>query len=275
MDFKLLALGLILFFCSSLASADINERYHLSMGQTLLFFNSKFGINSRDNSIDSTIDLENDLNYDRQVDAAWISGWYRTGDNHRLKITYIPVRRSSFLQNTRDIEIDNTLIKSGAFMTSNTRSDIVDFSYIYSLHKADQIEVGFSAGIYWLLNTTKVIVAGEIIPADSNQPVFKADYFTQQKLQAPMPLFGLDVNYELNANWRTRASFRYLAVQINEIDGEILSTELATEYYFNNNWGIGASVSAFNLNVNVEGIISTTSLTWAYDGIQLYAVYKY
>jgi len=263
-----LILLLNLLFCVT-AQADIDELYHLSIGTNISLFDTDISIN------DSSIDLENDLNYDRQTNASWVSGWYRVGDNHRIKLTYLPIKRSSFLESKKDITINDTTIKAGAFISSNTRSDIIDFSYIYSLHKSPQFEVGFSAGIYWLLNTTKTVAAGEIQAADADQPVFKSDYFTQQKLQAPMPLFGLTADYEFANNWRTNASLRYLSLQVNDISGKILSADIAIEYYFNNNWGIGASIAAFNLDAKSVGIITTTTLGWSLNGAQIYAIFKF
>ena len=257
------------------AIADIDEIYHLSIGSNIARYNSSISINSQDTSAGTIIDFEDDLGFDNKLNAGWISGWYRVGDVHRLKLTYTPVKRSAFITNTKDIIIDNTTIKSGAAIASDTKSEILDFSYIYSFHKSSDLELGFSTGIYWLFNNTKIVAAGEIQAEGDDQAVFRSDYLSEQKLQAPMPLLGLSANYEIIPSWRTHAALRYLSAQIGEYRGDIFVAEIGTEYYFNDNWGIGASFATFDLDVEVKGIIASTELNWDYSSIQLYAVVKY
>ena len=90
-----------------------------------------------------------------------------------------------------------------------------------------------------------------------------------------MPLLGFSANYEIMPSWRTHASLRYLSVQLSETRGNIFSAEISTEYYFNDNWGIGASLATFDLDVEVKGIVTSTELSWDHSGIQIYAVVKY
>jgi len=262
-------------FISCPALADIDELYQLSIGASLESYNSDLSVNSNDTSKFKAIDFENDLGYNKRVNAGWISGWYRVGDHHRLRITYTPLKRSATATNKKDIVIDNTTIKAGATIAAETKAEILDLSYIYSFYKSPQIEMGLSAGIYWLFNDTKLLAAGEIQAEGDDQPTFQADFISEQKLQAPMPLIGFSANYEIIPSWRSHAAVRYLSVQINETDGRIFSTEIGTEFYFNKNFGIGASLSAFTLQVNVKGIIANTALGWEHDGIQIYAVFKY
>lgn len=263
-----------LLFSNNVLS-DIDETYSLSVGINLENYNSQLTINSQDNSIDKGFGLEDDLGYDSRVNAGWISGWYRTGELHRLRFTYTPINRSSSIENTKDIIVDNTTINAGASIESRSNVDIIDFSYIYSFHKTPKLEAGFSAGIYWLLNETKILAVGEIQAEGENQSSFTSDYFTEQKLLAPMPLIGLSANYEFSSSWRSHASLRYLSVQIDEINGNIFSAEAGSEYYFNDNWGVGASLAYFDLDVEAKGIISNSTLSWDHSGIQLYAVFKY
>lgn len=255
--------------------ADLDELYHVSLGANLTNFNSTLSINSIESTANAEIDLEDDLGYDSHVNTSWISAWYRVGDLHRIKLTYTPIRRSSSLRNSNDIIIDNTIIKSGAAIESDSKADIIDFSYIYSVHKTPQLEMGLSAGIYWLLNDTIILAAGQIQAEGDDQPVYRSDYFTEESLMAPMPLVGFSANYEITSSWRTHASLRYLSVQVGDIDGSIFSAEIGTEYYFNNNWGIGASLTSFDLDVEAKNIITNTALSWDHNGLQIYAVFKY
>lgn len=257
------------------AQAAIDEIYRLSIGANLASYNTDLSINSQDFNIDSIIDFEDDLGYDKDVNGSWISGWYRVGDLHRIKLTYTPLNRSSRITNTKDIVINNTTIKAGASVFADTSSDIFDFSYIYSFHKTDQLELGLSAGVYWLSNKTRFLAVGQVQGSGEDQPSFKGDYFSEQKLQAPMPLIGFSADYEIMPSWRVRGAIRYLRVQLNDIDGRIFSAEIGTEYYFSDNLGIGASLASFDLEVEVKNLYSSTALGWSHNGMQIYMIFKY
>ncbi len=263
---------LFLFSFSNILFADIDELYHLSIGANIENYDSKLSINTNNNNEYS---LENSLGFNKQVNTGWISGWYRVGDKHRIKLTYTPIKRTSNIQSTKDITINETTIKSGSTIDSMSKTDIFDFSYIYSLHKTPQLDWGLTAGIYTLINRTQVLAQGEILSDGQDIPVFKTDYSSEQRLQAPMPLFGMSINYEITPSWRSHAAARYLSLKIGEIDGEILSAEIGTEYYFHKNWGAGLALSSFDLNVNSQSIVANTALGWAHKGVQIYAIFKY
>lgn len=262
-------------FFSAPTLADIDEIYHLSIGTNIERYNSQFSIDSNNQTTGAAVDFEDDLGYDSKISTIWISGWYRVGDLHRIRMTYTPLVRSARSKSTKDLTINNAIIKAGATFSADTKTDILDFSYIYSFHKSQQLEMGISAGIYWLSNNTNIQAAGEIQTENEDQPSFKSDYFTNQKIQAPMPLIGASAIYQITDDWRANMALRYLSVQFNDTDGRIASAELGTEYYFNENWGAGLSINYFDLDIKTIGLLSNATLGWSHNGLQIYAAFKY
>jgi hypothetical protein len=255
--------------------ADIDELYKLSIGTNITQFDTSVEINSRDGSISEEIDFEDDVGMDSRLNTGWISGWYRVGDNHRLKLTYIPFRRSAYAVSQNDIEINNSTIKAGAAISTDLRTDVFDFSYIYSLIHRPQIELGLSAGLYILRSDTQILAAGEVQAEGEDNPTFRSDFASSQRIYAPMPLIGLSLDYEFSSHWRTHASLRYLDVSIDEITGNVLAAELGLEYYFTRNWGLGASVGRLNIDVDVEGVVLQNAIKYGSYGAQIYGVFKY
>jgi len=272
---KRLFIFIIGVFFSAPALADIDEIYHLSIGTNLERYNSQFSIDSNNKATGTSVDFEDDLGYDSRISSLWISGWYRVGDLHRIRMTYTPLVRSARLTSTKDITINDATVKAGASFSAETKTDILDFSYVYSFHKSQQLEMGLSAGIYWLSNDTAIHAAGEIQTENEDQPSFKSNYFSEQNIQAPMPLIGVSAIYQFASDWRAHAALRYLSVQFNDIDGRIGSAEFGTEYYFSKNWGAGLSLNYFDLDVESTGLLSNSTLSWSHNGIQIYAIFKY
>lgn len=271
--------AIVTFFVGVMVSqpvyADLDELFRLRAGGLISQFDTNVRFTSRDGSIDTGVDLEDDIGYDPEVRAAFLRGWYRVGDNHRIALTYAPVSRTAFIVSDKDIEIGDDIIKAGASMAWDTQNRLLDFSYIYSVYHRPNIEIGLTAGVYWLRNETEVLVAGEVQSPNEPAPSFRVDYRNSFKLHAPLPILGVTGEYEINPSWRINGELRYLSVTINEYDGRVFNAMIGTDYYFTKSMGVGLSFSSFSLEVDVESIILNGALKWAYNGAQLYVVYKY
>lgn len=266
---------LLLCIAATPAGAAFDETYRLTVGGLVTDFDTSLRINSRDNSIDNEIDLEDDLGFDSTVRVAWIRGHWRLAERHRLSLFYTAPRRSSDLTLQSDIDVGGNIIKAGAFVGSSVRTHLFDIEYIYSFYKRPNIELGITAGLYWMNSLVELTAVGEIIIEGETQPEFRADYEAFQRLIAPLPLIGLTADYEINDSWRVKAQARIFDVTISDIDGYIFSANLAMEYYFTQHVGLGASIAAFDLSVRHTGVVFVNTLAYEYAGLQAYLALKY
>ena len=268
-------LGMVVMLLTVTAQAAIDEIFKLSIGTTVSRFDASITFASKDGSVSTGIDLEDDLGYDNDVNSGWISGWYRFGDRHRLAVVLVPTQRSSFLVTKKDIDVGDDTIKAGASLSSTADVDIWDISYIYSVYKKPNLEIGLSAGVFWLRTDTQLLAAGEIQSSNDPAPVFRADYLTRQKISAPLPLFGIMAEYEIMHSWRVRAGARYFAITVSEIDGSVFAANVGTDYYFTESLGVGLALSRANVDVDATSIIFEGAIDWSYNSAQLYLIYKY
>ena len=275
----LLALRLPLLFLACFvvtpAWSAFDETYLLTVGGLVTDFDTSLRINSRDNSIDDKIFLEDDLGFDSRVRSAWIRGYWRIASRHRLSLFYTRFSRATEFVSQSDIDIGGNVIKAGAFFGTSAKTHLFDIEYMYSFFKRPNIELGITAGVYWMNSVVELAAAGEVILEGETQPVFRSDYEANQRLIAPLPLVGLTGAYEFNDNWRVRAQARIFDVTINDIDGYIFSAHLGTEYYFGRHFGLGAALAAFNLSVQHNGVVFINTLAYEYSGIQVYMALKY
>jgi hypothetical protein len=257
------------------AWSDFDERYELTFGGSFTEFDSKIRINSRDDSIDNEIDLEDTLGFDNDVSLGWINGKWRMADRHRLSLLFVPITRTSELTTSRDFDVGGNVIKAGAFIGSSVNTYVFDIEYIYSFFKRPALEIGFSAGIYWMNSLAELTAAGDILFEGSDQPEFRSDYEANQRLIAPLPLIGFTGSYEFNSRWRAHATARYLDVTISDIDGRVLNMNLSTEYYFNRYFGAGVALAMFDVSVRQNGVVFINTLTYEYTGLQAYVAMRY
>ena len=266
---------LIIYSVITPLQADFDERYRLTIGGSVNDFDSKLSINSRDDSVDKEIDFEDRLGMDTTVRLGWVRGSWRMAERHRLALLYMPIKRTSQLTTQKDIDIAGNIIKSGAFIGTEVNTHTFDIEYIYSFYKKPDLEIGITAGIYWMNSLAEITAAGEIIIEGSDQAEFRADYQANQRLVAPLPLIGVKAAYAINQQWHARASARYLGVTIGDIEGRILNLNLSTEYYLNNHLGLGAALTSFDVSVQQNGVVFINALSYQYNAVQLYLVLHY
>jgi len=266
---------LILLVNTTPAWPDFNERYSFAVGGAVTEFDSALRINSRDDSIEKEIDFEDDLGFDNEVRLGWINGKWRIADRHRLSVLYVPIRRTNELTTSKDINVGGNTIKAGAFLDSSVKTHVFDIEYIYSFFKRPDIEIGFTAGIYWMNSLAELTAAGEIVFEGEDTPEFRSDYEASQRLIAPLPLIGFTAGYEFNPQWTAYAAARYLDVTISDIDGRILNLNLSTEYYFTKHVGAGVALALFDVSVRHNGVVFYNTLTYEYSGLQAYLALKY
>ena len=267
----------IFSFClfATTAWSALDETYQLTIGGSVSDYDSKIRINSQDDSIDKEIDFEDMLGLNNQVRMGWLKGTWHMGKRHTLNLIYLPIRRSSSITSSNDINISGNVIKAGAFFSTSFSTHVFDIEYVYSFYQRPDLEIGVTGGLYWMNSLVEVAVAGEIILEGEDLPELRTDYQANQRLIAPLPLLGLAAVYEINPQWRAKANARYFDVTIGDIDGRILSLTLGTEYYFNKHLGLGASFTSFDLSVRQNGVVFINSLQYEYMGLQAFLTLKY
>ena len=257
------------------ALSAFDETYNLALGTSINEFDTDLRINSRDGSIDKEIDLEDTLGFDQQVQLTWARGDWQIAGNHRLSLTYTLINRSTDLTSQKDINIEGNTILAGANLSSSVKTHVFDIEYIYSFYKRSDIELGVTAGIYWMNSLAEVSGSGNVIVEGDDQEKFISDFSSNQRLVAPLPLIGLTADYAFNDRWILRGTARYFAITINDIDGYLLNVNVAAEYLFNKHLGAGISASSFDVRVDHRGIVTQNTLNYKYNGVLGFIFIKY
>ena len=267
----------LFIFCITVlpVQAEFDETYKLEMGGSIVSFDSKIRINSRDDSIDKEIDFEDTLGFDSEVQIGFVNGTWRMGNRHRLSLLYMPIRRTSEVTTKNDFVVNDNIIKAGAYVGASFKTQVFDIEYIYSYYKRPNMELGVSAGIYWMNSLSELNAAGNVILEGSDTEEFRSDYKANQRLVAPLPLLGLSASYEINPQWLVHANARYFDITLSDIEGRIVSFALKTEYFFTNHLALGASLTSFDVNVKHSGVVFFNTLQYQYGGLQAYLVLKY
>jgi hypothetical protein len=263
---------------SPITVADIDETFTLSAGRSFHSFDSTVAVGTKKLPDALPIDFEKDLDFEDNVDLNWLSGHWRFADRHQIRFDYLPIRREANAVIDSDIEFDTDIIEAGARVESDFDTAIYDISYQYSVYQRPNFDISLAAGLYWMSIDLQLKATGFIRSRDlsgNGQAEFQNNYNHSESVNAPLPLFGVYAQYEITPRWRVNGGIRYLQVSIDDVDGELVSLSIGTEYFVTERIGLGVSAGSFDLDVDIEKGDFVGSVDWGYEGAQAYLKMKY
>lgn len=272
---------LIVLLClgQAVQSAPIQNKFEFTAGLSQMRFNSSIVIDSKDGSVQKEISMEDDLAFDSELKFAWLGVNWRFADVHRLAVTYLPMRRTSSIVSNKDRSITSgditRTIKAGSSIDSVFSPNVLDVNYIYSFYQDPALEMSVSFGLYWVLHSSSIEAHGRIEVDGEEGRVIEENFTTAQSLQAPLPLFGFQVEYGFYDRWQLKGQIRYIAAKIGTIDSSIFNFTAGVEYDVLDELGVGIGVSSFDLSIESERLAFNNALKMNYHGGLLYLKYQY
>ena len=263
----------ILFIINSETRAD-NYEYKLTLGGALATFNTSMQVNSNLTTNNKYIDFEDDLGYDESVNFYNFSLDTKLTDNHRLYINISPFRRNTRNVISESIEFADDTLHVNTDIVSKLSNTIYDINYGYQFKTSENSEFEAIAGIYWMKTRFKINASG-LIENQLGQINFDANYKKTRSAGIPLPLFGIGYRYYLNNEWTIVSSARYFSSSFNDIDGDISSFIISTEYVPSSNWGFGASLKFLDVNATLTKENFRGDMEWQYLGFNAYVFYNF
>lgn len=248
------------------------ERFKIGAGVFLPSFNTDLRINATDVGGSGT-DLEDDLGLREDDTTFWGTAEWRMAPRHRLGISYFSFTRDGSITAQRDIEIgDGQIIDAGASVFTKFEFDVIPIDYSYSFIKNDKHEFAGTVGLHWYEMAFNVNATAWVQDDRGTESV-------SAKAEAPLPLIGLRYDYHISPRWSVNAKGQVFALDLNDdtfaFSGSLYNFRLGTEYWLWNNFGVGAAVNTFGLDVDVDDSDWKGSLKYSYWGPQIYAVGRF
>ncbi|MFP6806096.1 MAG: hypothetical protein VB957_02755 [Pseudomonadales bacterium] len=146
---------------------------------------------------------------------------------------------------------------------------------MYSFYQSDNLEIALTGGIYWMQTEFKIAAAGFIEPVDGMaSSSFQKNYEDKTSMNAPLPLFGISLMYQITPDWNLNLAARYLSVEVGDYDGRITSFDLGTDYFFTDHFGAGLSIGTFDIEIKADRSSFAGEFSLSYRGVQIYLTYK-
>jgi hypothetical protein len=219
------------------------------------------------------LDVERFLGLDTTNSVARVEALWRFSDNrrHRLDLSWFTFRRNGDRVITEDITIEdpdgNPIdIVAGTKVSSFFNLDIYELSYSYSFFQDDRTDLAVSAGAF-------------IMPIDFGLKVTGlVDEEGTQKFTAPLPAFGLRMDFAITPKWFVRSHAKLFYLEYENFTGGLIEFKGAVEYVPWKHFGVGLGFDTFSMGLEAEGedipeIDLRGSVDFKYTGLQLYLRY--
>lgn len=192
----------------------------------------------------SEVDLEETLGLSDEETIVQVDAIFRIGNFHRIEIGYFDIGRAGTATLQEPIMVGNELFAAGTTVESTTNTEILRFSYAYSLINDVQKELGFMAGVHYSSLTTEIFA-----PETGQRDVSDAT--------VPLPVIGAHGSVSIGRQASLRAQLQFFRMDFDRYEGlmNFAALELERRLGRNISFGIGYNYIAMNLDSRDEDLV--------------------
>jgi hypothetical protein len=244
---------------------SLTEKFVLDVG---MFFPSRsFEINV-DGSIagaNPNIDFEDEFGLNRSDETFAIEFGWRFGKKWSLLTQYFESSGSRSAVLDEDIEWNDVVFGQGSNAAAGQEFSVLRVFFGRQFATSERHDFGIGAGLHWL--EIGAFIEGDILVSGA------PNEFRRESVRAefPLPNVGAWYKYSLSPKWAFRARFDYLSANIDDYNGSLVNASLGFNYRMFENFGLGLSYNAFELDLGITRDDWRGDVTSRYEGLYVSA----
>jgi hypothetical protein len=211
------------------------------------------------------VDLESDIGMTNSTTDVRVDGYLRLGSRHRVRVGWWEMNRQVVERIRGQIAWGDEVFPVDTEVGARWDTRVIKADYRFSAIKKQRLDFGVSLGFFIMRIDTGVGLTGEGEAA-----------VTDTTQTAPLPMLGLDVEYEMAQKWILKGFVQYFGISIDDsIDGNWVEARAAVEYMPWQNVGFGLGYNYARVNIAIlltEGAYSEFEYRYRLAGPHLYAV---
>lgn len=218
-----------------LAQADgvtqyLEDKARVQLGGFRPKIDSGISIHGNNGRVGDDLDMESDLGMSDSKTSPWVGVSYLFADRHRVGLSYFGLNRTAGKTLERNFNIGDQTYTAGLDTHSKLDIDVTVLDYNYLFSKSDHHEVYASLGLHRIGVSTSVSADGSL---SNNQGggVSGSLETTSRSVYAPLPVLGVGGLYGLNAQWAISGGVRYFGLDIDNVDGSLVTADVALQYH--------------------------------------------
>lgn len=242
------------------------RRFKVTAGVFFPVNNTQIQVGTNNGNHGTEIDLEDDLGFSKSSTSFIGTFDWRISRRSRLGFEFFALNRSSTKTLERQIDFGEHTYNINTRVTATFDVEIARIAYGYAFLSTPKYEAGLLIGAH-------VLFADLGLRVDANQAVI--EYKDTFNFTAPLPDVGIWGEFVLGKRFGLYVNANYLSVKINDIDGRILSYNLALSYNVYQNFSLTAGYTGLNFKVDTVREKLNGYLKWGYNGPTITAVYTF
>ncbi|KFA97538.1 hypothetical protein HW45_09020 [Vibrio sp. ER1A] len=239
--------------CASITSGSAYAGdFKVAVGAFFSQADTSIGVTNPNTGNNYDLDFESDLSLKERTTLPYFLIGYDFNNRHGIFLDWRSLHRTStneYVTKSFQIPDSDYEVQAGARINSTLNIDIIRLGYSYTFYDGEDWDWKTTIGLHVM--NFKVGFGGELgyrVNDDSDVIPIKEEEFTD--LTAPLPNIGLIADYRLTDEWHFLGHAQVFAVSIEDISGLLLDLGLGVEYKFNEDLGLAASYSYYEINVN-------------------------
>ena len=196
------------------------------------------------------IDLEDVLGVSENETVFVLDVIYRFNPFHRLEVGYHELIRKGTATLDRDVRFGETTFAQDSVLNTAFRSEILRFSYAFSLMNDEQKELGVMAGVHVTNGDTEIYsqTTGDVETSD---------------MSTPLPVVGLHGALSTGPNSALGARAQIFAMEFDRVSGHMIYLMLEWQRTFRDRFSAGVAYNFYRTDLessdrDVSGRFQTT-----------------
>ena len=242
------------------------RRFKVTAGAFFPVNNTQIQVGTNNGNRGTEIDLEDDLGFSKSSSSFMGTFEWRISRRSRLGLEFFALNRNSSKTLEKEIDFGEHTYEINTRVSAVFDVQIARIAYGYAFLSKPKYEAGLLIGAH-------VLFADLSMRVDANQAVL--EYKDSFNFTAPLPDIGIWGEFVLGKRFGLYVNANYLAVQIDNIDGRIVSYNLALSYNVHKNFSLTAGYTGLNFKVDTVRERLNGYLKWGYNGPTINAVYTF
>lgn len=183
------------------------------------------------------LDLENVLGVSEHHTVFQFDAIYRFNPFHRLEIGYHELVRKGTTTLTRDVRFGDTTFTEGSIVDTQFDSELLRFSYAFSLMNDEQKELGVMAGVHVTHGSTDIV----------SQTTGDRE---QSDVSTPLPVIGLHGSLSLGPKSTLGARAQIFAMEFDRVEGNMIYLMLEWQRAFGDSFSAGIAYNYYRTRLD-------------------------
>jgi len=258
----------------------MNDRFALYLGGFFPQVSSTIQLNGKIIGEGNDISFENVLGLEDSKSVLWGGVRWRISRRNMVEFEFANLNRDGSVTVVTDpIEIGDSIAQAGARIDSFFDVTLGRLTYGFSVIKDEKKEILLKGGLHiadigvGFQLAGAICVDGEVPP---NCSVFgSTPRVESESVTAPLPHLGAGFNYAFTPTLTMRLQVLGFALEINDIDGSLVEVDADLVWTPWKNFGIGAGLRYFNVNIEAKKSDRKAEFDFEYYGPAIYGMFTF